>query len=387
MDAILWTNEKQEIFLDILLFSISFPSLVSRLLDYNYKLCLTLVTFSYFGEYKFFMNQNITPLNAMKEFLQETVKANYYLSFDDLYPETIIREIQTQLAENHFQWIDNTIYVPNLLIILAPASNPDKIEELEVIFNSVVFIKYLYEYMTEMGYKLFDFVKIDIETLETIKETNLKFYWPSPEEVREDFTVLLNKPEGKILQVFAPQAEIPSLARLSALNGDPYRSDYLITKQTTYLGRLRNVTDRETSHMIRRNDFIFARHPDPESVNSSVSRLHAKIVYEEGNFILYDTGSANGTSITRQEEIIELPRAEITGQNLLDNDLILLGSAQIKFTLVSNEEAANLVTMPQERSSFEESEYLEENTKSVDDTFNMSRKEIKAALKDMQDKK
>ncbi|MBI4853932.1 MAG: FHA domain-containing protein [Acidobacteria bacterium] len=324
------------------------------------------------------MELNNPQLKVLEEFLSETIKANYYLTFDDLNPKYVTEQIAEQLAENRFEWVDNTIYVPNLLTISAPGSTPDKIEELEVIFNSVVFIKYLYEYMTESNYRLFDFVKIEIEPVSTPHQhINLKFFWPSPEEVREDFTVLLNKQEGKILQVFAPKAEIPLLARLTAFNGEPYRSDYVITKQVTYLGRLRNVTDRESNHMIRRNDFIFARHPDPLSVNSSVSRLHAKIVYENGQFALYDTGSANGTSIIREDQTLELPRAEISGQPLQNNDLIVLGSAQIQFNLISGEEAATLVSMPPEKLESEEVEnFSGDLPKTVDDTFSMSKQEM-----------
>jgi pSer/pThr/pTyr-binding forkhead associated (FHA) protein len=323
-------------------------------------------------------------LKALEDFLSETVKANYYLSFDDLNPLHITKQIASQLEENRFEWLDNTTYVPNLLTVLAPGSSPDKIEELEVIFNSVVFMKYLYEYMTEVNYKLFDFVKVEVEPVSSPHQhVNIKFFWPSPEEVREDFTVLLNKQEGKILQVFAPKSEIPVLARLTALNGEPYRTDYIITKQVTYLGRLRNVTDRETSHMIRRNDFIFARHPDPLSINSSVSRLHAKIVYENSTFVLYDTGSANGTSIVRNDETIDLPRAEISGYNLENNDAIVLGSAHIKFCLISKEEAETLVSMPPEKLDVEVEESQEVLPKTADDTFSMSKKEMLKNLEEL----
>ncbi|KAF0244793.1 MAG: hypothetical protein FD167_3607 [bacterium] len=319
-----------------------------------------------------------TQLTALQEFLSETIKANYYLSFDDLNPEQVTKQIAQQLVENRFEWLDNTIYVPNLLTISVPGSTPDKIEELEVIFNSVVFMKYLYEYMTELDYKLFDFVKIEVEPIaQPHQHISLKFFWPSPEEIREDFTVLLNKQEGKILQVFAPKSEIPLLARLTALNGEPYRVDYIITKQVTYLGRLRNVTDRETSHMIRRNDFIFARHLDPMSINSSVSRLHAKIVYEDGKFALYVTGSSNGTSIIRKGETIDLPRAEISGQDLEDKDLLTLGSAHLKFHLISPEEATTLVSMPPEKLDFDDIDNNQTKLpKGADDTFSMSKQEM-----------
>jgi len=238
--------------------------------------------------------------------------------------------------------------VPNLLSVMMPGSSPDKIEELEVLFNSVVFMKYLYEYMTDLGYKLFDFVKVDVERCETTESRRvaLRFYWPTPEEVREDFTVVLDEPTGKIVEVYTPTAEIPLLARLNALNATTYRMNYVITKKISYIGRLKNIIDKETGHMLRRNDFVFARDPDPDSVSSSVSRLHAKIVFDDGKFFLFDTGSANGTSITRSGKTIELPRAESWGEPLEDGDVINFGSAQVGFQFISEEEAANLVSMP-----------------------------------------
>src|SRR5437667_11170704 len=157
------------------------------------------------------MAHNNPHLAALEDFLRETVKANYYLTLDDLRPEEVVDQIDTQLTKNRFEWVDNTVYVPNLLTVTAPGDSPDKMEEVEVIFNSVVFMKYLYEYMTESGYKLFDFVKVEVEPSQdpAIKRVTLKFYWPAPGEVREDFTVLLNEPGGKIVQVFTPKAEIP----------------------------------------------------------------------------------------------------------------------------------------------------------------------------------
>lgn len=314
-------------------------------------------------------------LAALEEFLRETVKANYYLTLEDLRPEEVVFQISNQLENSHFRWVDNTVYVPNLLSVVAPANAPDKLEELEVIFNSVVFMKYLYEYMTESGYKLFDFVKVEVDPLGGPNQrVAVKFYWPSPDEVREDFTVRLDTQERKIIEVFSPRAEIPLLARLTALNAETYRVNYVITKQVTYIGRLRNVTDKETGHMLRRNDFIFARHPDPMSTNSSVSRLHAKIIFENDQFYLYDTGSANGTSIMRGGETIELPRAETKGELLKDGDIINFGTAQVSFQLVSSEEAASLASMPEER-------LREEIADGMDSTFKIEREDINKEMK------
>jgi predicted component of type VI protein secretion system len=135
--------------------------------------------------------------------------------------------------------------------------------------------------------------------------------------------------------------------------------------------------------MIRRNDFIFARHPDPLSINSSVSRLHAKIIYEGGNFVLYDTGSANGTSIIRNGQTIDLPRAEISGQQLQNNDVIVLGSAQISFNLISREEAITLVSFSTGKLPIH-NVASEDSSEGADDTFSISRKDLKKELDKLQ---
>ncbi|MBL8151123.1 MAG: FHA domain-containing protein [Blastocatellia bacterium] len=280
-------------------------------------------------------------LAAMQLFLTETVKANEFLTLDDLDPIEIVNQIYQQLHERSFCWVDNTLYIPDLLKVYSPPS-PDKMEEIEVIFNSVVFTKYLYEYITEVGYKLFDLMRIEVEPASTAQNTTISFQWQT-EESHENFTVKLNEQDGKIVELYTPKAEIFHLARLKALNAEAYRAEYVITKEITYLGRLRNIIDKETAHMLRRNDFVFSRHPDPLSVNNSVSRLHAKIVFQNGRFWLYDTGSANGTFIIRKGRRLDSPNSNWM---LEDKDIITLGSAQISFELIDEEEATKIASLP-----------------------------------------
>ena len=63
-------------------------------------------------------------LAALEDCLRETVKANYYLTLDDLRPEEVVDQIATQLSKSRFEWVDNTVYVPNLLTVLVPSSSP-----------------------------------------------------------------------------------------------------------------------------------------------------------------------------------------------------------------------------------------------------------------------
>lgn len=293
-----------------------------------------------------------TNLLALEKFLRETVKANYYLTLEDLDPEALVNQLVDQLDKKQFVWLDNTIYVPNLLMVYAPKS-PDKMEEIEVLFNSVVFMKHLYEYMTENGFKLLDFVRVEVEP-SNVRRVAVEFHWQTVDEMQEGFTVRFDHNSSQP-EIVAPRAEIPQLARLSILNdAECYRNNYVIIKRTTYLGRLRNIVDKETGQMLRRNDFVFARHHDPSSINNSVSRLHAKIVYSGSNFTLYDTGSANGTAVIRNGERRELMRAEMEGISLENGDIIQLGSAQLSFNLISEDEGSRLASLPSRRIDEEE---------------------------------
>lgn len=299
------------------------------------------------------MTEKNANLLALERFLRETVKANYYLTLEDLNPEALVDQIVDQLNEKQFAWVDNTIYVPNLMMVYAPKS-PDKMEEIEVLFNSVVFMKHLYEYMTESGFKLLDFVRVEVEP-SNVRRVAVEFHWQTADEMQEGFTVKFSDHSSAQAEIVAPRAEIPQLARLSILNdAECYRNNYVIIKRTTYLGRLRNIVDKETGQMLRRNDFVFARHHDPNSINNSVSRLHAKIVYSDSKFTLYDTGSANGTAVIRNGERKELMRAELEGITLEDGDILQLGSAQLSFNLISEDEGSRLASLPSRRISDEE---------------------------------
>ncbi|MEW6736637.1 MAG: FhaA domain-containing protein [Acidobacteriota bacterium] len=281
-------------------------------------------------------NDSTQILAEIEKLLTEAIRANDCLQFEDLEPSQVIQQISDELAKKRFIWLGNETYVPNKLIGHLPSHDPDKLEELEVIFNSQTFIKLLNQYITKRGFKMFDTLKVEIKVDSTLatngEKLRIEFSWPSAEEAVEDVTVKVDETQGRILEVYSLKPEIPRLARLSLLSGEVYRDNYLVTKRVTNVGRLRNVIDKKNKRLIRRNDFIFARNTDDASPNSTVSRQHATIEYRDERFYLFDNGSANGTSIERAGSLpIEVLPDSSEGVQLEHYDIIRFGTALVRF--------------------------------------------------------
>ncbi|MBL8149573.1 MAG: FHA domain-containing protein [Blastocatellia bacterium] len=280
------------------------------------------------------MNDPKQTLSEIEQFLSESVRQNEILTIEDVDATSITEQIAEDLKRKRFLWLGYKVYVPNKFVCYLPSSNPEKLEEFEVIFNSASFVKLLNKYILDSGYKLFDDLKVEVRSKPTssFSKVIVDFSWPGTEEEVEDVTVKLDLQHGTILEVYDPKPEIPRLARLSVISGEVYRDNYLITKLVTNIGRLRNVFDKNNTDLIRRNDFIFARNMEPSSPNSSVSRQHACIVFREGKFYLIDQGSANGTSIERAGvDPIEVSADNNQGVALEQYDIIRFGTALVRF--------------------------------------------------------
>ncbi len=276
----------------------------------------------------------------LEHFLTETIRANPILSPDDLKPHLLVRQILDELSLKRFIWVGNQTYVPNRLVVSVPNTTPTKHEELEVLFNSVVFTKFIYDYVASSGFKLLEALTIEIRPVNADDASQhacrLSFEWTPHAEAAESVSVTVDETEGRILEIHGLKPQIPRLGRLTGLNGEVYRTPYILTKRTTFLGRLRTVIDRKTAEVVRRNDFIYSRLDDDDSPNKSVSRQHASIVFDNGDFYLFDTGSANGTAVERAGEAIETPSGDSIGIRLDDGDIIRLGTALIRFELDPN---------------------------------------------------
>ncbi|MFQ3581887.1 MAG: FHA domain-containing protein [Chloracidobacterium sp.] len=282
-------------------------------------------------------NDTRRSLLELERFLTEAIRSNPILTPDDVKPNLLVRQILDQLSLKRFIWVGNQTFVPHRMVFSVPSMRPAKLEELEVLFNSIVFTKMVYDYIAGSGFRLLEPLAIEIRpTLEGAgvpSHCSVSFEWSSLAEPTEGFSVTVDEQSGRIVDVKGFKPQIPRLARLTALNGEVYRSPFIITKRTTFLGRLRTVLDLKSGEVLRRNDFVYARQDQANTPNKSVSRQHASIVFDNGDFYLFDTGSANGTAVERAGQSIETPASDATGIKLEDGDIIRLGTALVRFEL------------------------------------------------------
>jgi hypothetical protein len=126
-----------------------------------------------------------------------------------------------------------------------------------------------------------------------------------------------------------PAAAAPvAPVRLVVVKGKTDRPEYLLEKARTNIGRLAELTDSE-HRVIRRNDIVFEEGAD--EANATVSRRHAHIRLDEGDYRLCDDESEFGTRVFRDGRAIEVPAGNRRGERLRPGDEIYLGRACLKF--------------------------------------------------------
>lgn len=123
-------------------------------------------------------------------------------------------------------------------------------------------------------------------------------------------------------------AREPGTARLVVVKGKANRDEYPLDRARTNIGRLAELTDSE-DRVVRRNDVIFEEGADP--ANASVSRKHAHIREEAGEYRICDDASEYGTRVFRDGRAIEVPRGNRRGEKLRPGDEIYLGRACLRF--------------------------------------------------------
>jgi pSer/pThr/pTyr-binding forkhead associated (FHA) protein len=84
--------------------------------------------------------------------------------------------------------------------------------------------------------------------------------------------------------------------------------------------------------VVRRNDVVFDDGADP--ANDTVSRRHAHIRLENGEYRICDDGSEFGTRVFRDGRSIEVPRGNRRGERLRSGDEIYLGRAVTRFEIL-----------------------------------------------------
>lgn len=125
-----------------------------------------------------------------------------------------------------------------------------------------------------------------------------------------------------------PVAAVPAVGRLIVVKGKTAQSEYALGKARTNLGRTEELMDAD-QRVVRRNDIVFEDGADEAS--STVSRKHAHIRGEAGEYRICDDGSEFGTRVFRDGRSIEVPAGNRRGEKLRDGDEIYLGRACLRF--------------------------------------------------------
>jgi len=117
-------------------------------------------------------------------------------------------------------------------------------------------------------------------------------------------------------------------ATLVVVRGKAEQAEYALDKPRINIGRMAELTDSE-QRVVRRNDVVFEEGAD--EANATVSRRHAYIRKDAGEFRIADEGSEFGTRVFRDGRPIEVPSGNRRGEKLRPGDEIYLGRACLRF--------------------------------------------------------
>jgi hypothetical protein len=128
--------------------------------------------------------------------------------------------------------------------------------------------------------------------------------------------------------VRAQAAAAAANGRVILVKGKTGSPEYSLGKARTNIGRMAELTDAD-HRVVRRNDVVFDEGAD--EANATVSRKHAHIRLDAGDYRLCDDGSEFGTRVFRDGRSIEVPTGDRRGEKLRAGDEIYLGRACLRF--------------------------------------------------------
>lgn len=284
----------------------------------------------------------IALLRRLESALQSAVERTGSLSADDVQPLDLVRQIEKEIERNKKIFVNDQIFVPHRLGIHLYAPTPTKVEEYEALFNNAEFRTYVEDYVKEKGYKLVDRILVTIhceaERLPAFRKGHcfVEFSWPQVASDPGELTVVFDpSDERRIVRVEEGKPEVLREAWLEVAEGRAREPRVRITRREFNIGRGENVLQHQSGRLLRVNHLVFLKPEAGDAVNRSVSRQHARITHRDGQFLLFDTGSQNGTSIVRRRSTVLVPRgaAGAEGVPLEDGDLIAIGRARVLFHL------------------------------------------------------
>jgi hypothetical protein len=120
----------------------------------------------------------------------------------------------------------------------------------------------------------------------------------------------------------------PATGRVIVVKGKTASPEYSLERARTNIGRLAELTDAD-HRVVRRNDVVFEEGAD--EANATVSRKHAHIRLEAGDYRLCDDASEFGTRVFRDGRSIEVLAGDRRGEKLRSGDEIYLGRACLRF--------------------------------------------------------
>jgi hypothetical protein len=118
---------------------------------------------------------------------------------------------------------------------------------------------------------------------------------------------------------------------LTVLKGNATRKVYSFPAGRVHIGRMEEIADEE-GRVRRRNDVAFQEDGD---VNQTVSREHARILYDEatGELRLRAEPGASSTRIFREGRSIDVSGRDPRGVKIQSGDEIYFGRASVKVTI------------------------------------------------------
>jgi hypothetical protein len=120
----------------------------------------------------------------------------------------------------------------------------------------------------------------------------------------------------------------PAVGRVIVVRGKAEQQEYTLERPRTNIGRMQEITDAE-ERVLRRNDIVFEEAADP--ANATVSRKHAHIRLDDGEYRVCDDESEFGTRVFRGGRPIEVPPGNRRGERLRPGDEIYFGRACLRF--------------------------------------------------------
>jgi hypothetical protein len=124
------------------------------------------------------------------------------------------------------------------------------------------------------------------------------------------------------------EVKAPAAGRLIVVRGKAEQPEYALAKPRTNIGRLAELTDSD-HRVLRRNDIVFEEGGD--DANATVSRSHAHVALQAGQYRICDDESQYGTRVFRDGRSIEAPPGDRRGERLRHGDEIYLGRACLRF--------------------------------------------------------